>query len=688
MNSPIPSSPDHKKQDFLAPFKSVFFQYFEQLVDSCCLRLDLEFGLQLGKDRDKTSMENYKNLLEYLRSVRGLIKRDYLLRVNENFNKIDFKKEKPLTEKLDMATIALASDEFVKEDYASTLIIRHCERMHHEDLARLNKLIAALLDKSAITDRQNPVTPENLIRALFEVIKPLKFNPDHRVALYKTFEADVFSQMGFIYRELIKHCETNVSKPNLENRAINGAINPSVPSETVSGDFLKLQEKLAQWRNLRAPSDHDLIASGSDSFFEHFEIKNALHVLGQFSTITPLNPKTKKQPLKWQVIKRLEELNFSDETKTLAKTDEDALDLVSLIFEAIADTPYVSDTLKALILQLEIPMSAACLGQYSAFTNPDSPPRKLLDQLFSASLLLNADNESNRLIFERITGIIKKIRKNSGFEISGWAEAAQDFEQFLDMKKKESRVLEESWVQNMIEQEAHLNQNKEIFDAIENSFKNKTLPPIIIDFLQNIWQDVMLKDYAVKDQQPDLWKNSVQTMNELVSSVIPPADDNERKRILKFIPGMINALRKGLKRISCDKAVQSRFFKELVVLHILLMDNKETKKTEAGLCNDKSASPGRVAMKTRENTERFNNPISDLKEGRWIVLGFDTEKSWAKLARKSGNNENLLFVGKNGEKIMQIDADELAEKFSLGQAALIEINDQPITGRVLSELLS
>ncbi len=48
----------------------------------------------------------------------------------------------------------------------------------------------------------------------------------------------------------------------------------------------------------------------------------------------------------------------------------------------------------------------------------------------------------------------------------------------------------------------------------------------------------------------------------------------------------------------------------------------------------------------------------------------------------------MLFVGKNGMKMFEIQADELAEKLRTGQAAIVKTNEKTITERVLSELMS
>jgi len=48
----------------------------------------------------------------------------------------------------------------------------------------------------------------------------------------------------------------------------------------------------------------------------------------------------------------------------------------------------------------------------------------------------------------------------------------------------------------------------------------------------------------------------------------------------------------------------------------------------------------------------------------------------------------MLFVGKNGAKIVEIQVAELAEKLRLGQAALVKASEEKITERALLKLMS
>ena len=183
------------KAETLAKLRPVFFQHFEPLVDDCCMRLDLEFGLQLGKKREKISKDQYIKLLEYLRLVRRDIAQNYLCKINEIFDRSSQKTAAIQRKRMNFSDVSLLSHDVVRENHVLAQITRDCEHLFYEELTVLNKYIAPPQSKQTIADSENPIFPEKLISALVEVVEPLKLNTDARIALYKTFEASVFNRL-------------------------------------------------------------------------------------------------------------------------------------------------------------------------------------------------------------------------------------------------------------------------------------------------------------------------------------------------------------------------------------------------------------------------------------------------------------------------------------------------------------
>jgi len=683
------------KIEILSKIRPIFFQHFEQAVDDCCMRIDLEFGLQLGKHRERLSKEQYIKLLEYVRSVRREIKQNYLAKVHRLFD--DQKTIDSRSGELNFFNVSLTGDEAVKENHAINLIIRQCERACYEELIGLNKQFAFRRGKQTIADSQNPIFPEQLIRALAEAVRSLKLNTDGRIAIYKAFEVNVFKHLGFIYSELMRRCDGATTAPLADvaqAKEQHGSVPSLLPlhravaeredlagtsSEQPSAEFRLMQKKLELWRLAHFPSVYDVMSAAGNIFYEPLEIKNALQVLQLANDGS--NREEKKQPLKRRLLKKLEELSFSIDSRVLARHDEDMLDLAALIFNEIEQDKLLPDAVKTALLQLEIPLAAASVGKYSVFTSRDSAVRQLLDDLFAAGMFLNNDESDDQLIRERIAGAVKRITKDSGFELSGWATEAGEFSNYMNKQKQRSQRIEENARQFMIDKQVVASNRKIVATVIENSIKGKKLPAAIAEFLRDVWSRVLLDAYTGKDEQPERWEKSVQAMDELIVSVMPPADDQQRKQILKLLPGLIAELRNGLKQISYEKSAQSRFFKELAVWHIILMDKKEAKKTVGDIV---SAAPVESEKIIDENSAQAGN----LAEGSWVAFSSESGRLWGKLLWKDAAAEAMLFVGKNGAKIFELQDAELAEKLRKGQAAIVKFDTKTITERVFLKLMS
>jgi hypothetical protein len=687
-----------KKIETFAKIKPIFLLHFEQFVEDCCQRIDLEFGLQLGKVREKISKDQYVKLLEYVRANRQQLKKNYIAKVNGFFD--DPYNANNQNSDSDLSNAALISEDAIKENHAINLIIRQCEHALYEELISLNKKFGFRYGKQTIADSQNPIFPEKLIRALVETVSPLKLNANAKIALYRTFDVKVFKHMGFIYGELMTRCE-NTSTARFTDRAQHMPQRSSTPamplkavvenkkqenaakSELPSAEFKILQKKLDLWRLAHAPSAYDLTSKGVNAFYEQVEIKNALQALQSASD----NPESRKQPLKWRVVKKLDHHSFSIDSRMLAKHDEDVLDLVALVCDEIEHDESLTDAVKTAILRLELPLAAASLGNYGVFTSRDNPVRQLIDELFASGMYLNPDEPDDQLIQGRIAGVVKKMADDCGFEVAAWSKEADEFCNYMAKQKQRSQRIEQNAKQFMITEQALVLAGKTVAATVANRIEGKKLPTAIAEFLRDVWVDVLRDAYIAKDEQPELWQKSLLTMDELIKSVMPPADDKERKQILKLLPGMIAELKSGLKRISYDKTARSRFFKELAVWHIILMDKNEAGKAAGYIDKDNAAAVDGNSIKAEAITDDSSEQAENLALDSWVAFSSRSGKQWAKLLWKDAQTKAMLFVGKNGAKILEMQTDELAEKLRKQQAVIAKNNGKTISERVLTKIM-
>lgn len=663
----------------IGKIKTLFLQYFATYLDDCMARLEFEFGLQLGKERDRLSKEQYKKLTDYLHTAKKIISEQYFLKISAAFDELQQQTPTKKTEQIQWNAAKLLDDEFVKEDYAVSQIIRSCENQFLEELSEFNQQLALLLGKQVMSSGQNPISPENLLRTLFEVFKPLKLNTEYRVALYNVFAANIFSQLGFIYRELKSHCTNDTAEQNftVENDYTeNKPANIHTDAPLANNVFEPLRQKFRLWRTKHSPSAYDVLVDNDSLAYEHIEIINALQVLSYagFNKVTPVY----ELPLKHPLLKKLAALNFSDETRQLDQVDQDILDIVALIFAQLGQDENLPDPVKLAIAPLQMPMAAVALVQPDLLALPDSPVRQLLDKLYAVGSLVNEDSTGGQAIIRQIVGVVNKIT-DSGFEIAAWVAADNAFAKYLTAQQYGAQRYEEHYRQLLAASETPLTDNEEVAMIVTSRLNNKVLPATIRDFLQQAWLQVLLAVYPYKNEQPELWAKYLQTLDDLIFSVLPPADEQARQCILAILPELINALRYGLKQIDFGKADRARFFKELAVLHVLVLDKKSAANVQTNE-NNPSQSPADAVI------DSYIAVVQQLPEGSWLEFIADSGQRWGKLAWKIPVMQRLLFVDKSGEKLREYAIAELAELIRSGQARRVNVNQQPITERILENL--
>lgn len=652
----------------------MFLQYLAAYLEGCGTRIDFEFGWQLGKERDRLSKEQYKKLIDYLRVVQLDIREHYLQEISVAFDELTQQTPSHLPKQNLLDSAKLQDDDFVKEDYVINQIIRKCEHNFLEELSQFNQRLAMLLGKQVISSAQNPASPERLLRILFEVFKPLKLNSQYKIALYNVFDANVFSQLGFIYHELLPYCLIN--EATLENSYV--AVTPvsnRVNTVVANRGFEPLRKKLQDWRVTHTPSAFDRIADTGNSIYEQVEIINALQVL----SYAGLNDDV---TLKYPLLKKLEALNFSSEVKQLSQADQDILDMIALIFTQIGQDETLPCLVKQAILPMQMPMAAVALSQPEVLFEPESAIRQLLDKLLVAGSLLNEESVAGQAIIQKITEVVNHMTTDRGFEMDGWVSAEHGFSVYLNAQELGAQRCA---VHNLhiINQQAEMsrtdNAEAVIIQLIADKLKGKMLPDTINDFLQNVWMDVLVAVYPYRNEQSQLWQKYLQAIDHLVVSVLPPLDEQAKQHILHLLPGLIKALRHGLKQIAYDKVKRARFFKELAVLHVLALDKKATSNNEVAINHS-------VDCRADADSENDLLNIIQLPEGSWLAFLSDSGKNWGRLAWKSQDLQRLLFVDKCGEKLLECSSTQLLAQLNTGQANLVVINQHSIIERILDNL--
>jgi hypothetical protein len=93
------------------------------------------------------------------------------------------------------------------------------------------------------------------------------------------------------------------------------------------------------------------------------------------------------------------------------------------------------------------------------------------------------------------------------------------------------------------------------------------VPQGVQRFLLDHWQHVLKELYIRHGEEHHAYLSATSMIDDLIWSVAPKTNSDERKQLVNTLPGLLRALHAGLDAINLQQEKRGRFFDELVAMH-------------------------------------------------------------------------------------------------------------------------
>jgi len=183
--------------------------------------------------------------------------------------------------------------------------------------------------------------------------------------------------------------------------------------------------------------------------------------------------------------------------------------------------------------------------------------------------------------------------------------------------------------------------------------------------------------------QSAVWRERLATMDELLWSVGPLDQPDDRARLLERVPGLLKALRDGLGGAVFDPFATSEFFACLEALHLGAFDpmggeGHAELATERVLVRDEIILRGPEDWSLNEgdrllaDDDPLVQQVRRLQAGTWIELHDEDEPQRCKLIALFDDNQRYVFVNRTGMKVREWSATGLAAALQRGEVSLLD----------------
>ena len=268
----------------------------------------------------------------------------------------------------------------------------------------------------------------------------------------------------------------------------------------------------------------------------------------------------------------IRDIKSADIAQGMSGGEAMVIDVVAMLFDYILDDQNLPDAMKALIGRLQIPLLKVAMMDKSFFARKNHPARQLLNLLAEAGLGWSGSEED--ILYATIDGIVQRILAEFEDDIEIFADSLAELNAFLEAERRQAEMHEAHSTRLMEGTEQLRLAKARVSDEVTRRLGDDDIPHFVQQFLVTYWQNLLLVILVKEGEGSYDWKRAVATMDNLIWSVTPKPDAEERARVVRLLPGLIGLLREGMEQVSMDQDEAERFIEELSAHHGRVVNNE------------------------------------------------------------------------------------------------------------------
>ncbi len=623
----------------------------------------------------------------------------------------------------------------LEEGLAVNNMISRGENRHYQALYALHQRFAEMQGGGVVDERSNPLAPAALCYAFRDAVHGIELDVPVKLVIYKQFEYQVVDALEDLYHalnevligagvlpKLVRQVQHRSGRGTAGDAAHEGVTGTAVNGAQGGDDgmlqaelFSALKQLLNQRRGGQAPVNDSVPANLP--VVDTAELVNALSALQRTPLPSDGGVVVSGLDVRTNLLQSMGLGQGADAQKRIESNDEDAIDVISMLFEFILEDRNLPDAMKALLARLQIPMLKVAILDRTFFSHKGHPARRLLNSMAQAAI--GWTEEAGRAeggLYARMESIVDQVLTSFTDDVSLFADLHEAFVRFLEKEKQGAQITEQRAAQVTQGKEQLELARRRIASEIDARLLGRDdLPPVVEKLLRDGWKDVLMLIHLREGESSAAWQEALGVMDRLLWSVQPKQEKAQRQQLLEEIPQLLKKLRSGLDGISYDQHRMSQLFGDLQRCHVACLAGNDPlqtveKEAETGPSRTRSpdlkvdaAAPLQSSAENRAAAagmddgtgndgsapdDEYLRMARNLMEGDWLEVANEKGRTFrAKLSWRSRITGNSLFVSRKGLKVAELTLEELAEWFRSGKALRLKDVNVPLLDRAMNAMV-
>ncbi|GAB2511055.1 hypothetical protein GCM10027188_12340 [Lysobacter humi (ex Lee et al. 2017)] len=366
-------------------------------------------------------------------------------------------------------------------------------------------------------------------------------------------------------------------------------------------------------------------------------------------------------------------LGLHPEYTALSPDDEDAIDMVALLFESLFRTHSLQERARRVYARLVLPYVKVAINDDSMFVERDHPARRLLDALTEACEDNAGATPQDRELLDRAAAVSQRVVAEFNEDLSVFEMAHAELEELLSQQRRRVELQEQRAAKASFGRE-RLGQARAQADAVlQRRLASAPLTQAIGDFLCTPWRHHLVQTLLREGEEGPRFREAIAMGDGLIrADVLAARADGEA--LVRQLIALEGPLTECLASSGLDATAASHGLAG-IVRGLSDPDAPRRIRPMPPAVRDEPEQEGRLWLVGGTDTLQCDPAwvakIRQLEVGAWVRLN-DTqgEPISAKIAWISPLTSRLLLVNRRGMRVIAASVEELAMLGAEGRLAI------------------
>jgi hypothetical protein len=579
-------------------------------------------------------------------------------------------------------------------------IAKHLRDECATSMYRFHQRFVTLLDKPTLRVADDPLSPEAVCRALAEMFGSSDESHLEAIARLADIEAHFTQELPLMYAELAELLvrrqvtPARIQSAPTEARPGGGSIRRGGEGSDGGGAMAALQQ-LVMAR--LAPAGG---VAGGGSGGGGVMTGAGLSMGGGYGVAADSGPRfdaVMGQLDQWQAEAQgdlfggsarqvaenaLEALRSHETMSRLRAQDAVALDVLSVLFDAVFEDVRLSPAVKTAVARLQIPvLKSAILSGNSFFTDPQHPARALLAAMGEAAIGLEPTVEADHPVCVELQRVAANVQAEFQRDAEVFSRYGAELESFMARRHHDLQGSAHRYIALAKTQE----ERDVALRAAWRLVASRTFsvaPRVVADFLREHWTRVLAADWLNGGQHGEAWQADERVLEDLLWSIQPKTDPEERRRLGQLVPELLGRIKAGLDRVGVSAEARAPFLDACFALQAAAIRGRVSPPGAPAAAAAASVDADSLVVLEAEGVTlksmRSANPdarasgevVSELVIGDWVEFVMpDNKLHCGRLCWISPDLGNPLFLNPSWDCAISVARSSLERQFAAGQAS-------------------